>query len=171
MFTPACTNSDPSRVLRVLRRIVLGLVAFGLAGSAAELFLLEHTEGFWQWVPLVLIGVSLLSQAALAFLPGRASVRVFQGAMLLLLAGGVAGLVLHFKGNMEFELEMYPGQAGMKLYWETLKGATPALAPGMLLLLGSLGLASTWGHPALAVPERTLEQPKENHEKTHSALD
>lgn len=91
-------------------------------------------------------------------IPRAATVRAFQATMFLLMAGGVIGLGLHFNGNREFELEMHPGQSGMKLVWESLKGATPVLAPGMLILLGCLGLVCTYRHPALAVSATTINQ-------------
>ena len=66
--------------------------------------------------------------------------RVFQTVMLLFLSSGVLGLYLHYRGNVEFELEMYPSLRGFGLFWEALKGATPALAPA-LTYPGSLSLA------------------------------
>jgi len=39
-----------------------------------------------------------------------------------------------------------------------LKGATPALAPGMLILLGCLGLVCTYQHPALVASAQTTNQ-------------
>ena len=121
----------------------------GLAGTGAELLLLEHTETFWQWLPLLLIALSIAVLVWQCATQRAAAVRAFRGTMFLLMAGGLVGLGLHFNGNMEFELEMHPGQAGLKLFWATLKGATPALAPGMLILLGGLGLVCTYQHPAL----------------------
>ncbi|MFB3131882.1 MAG: hypothetical protein ACE10K_05095, partial [Rhodothermales bacterium] len=49
----------------------------------------------------------------------------------------------------EFELEMYPTLKGLELFWESIKGATPALAPGTMIQLGLLGWAYTYRHPAL----------------------
>ena len=53
-----------SQTLALLRRFVLVIWLVGLLGTAAELFLLGHTEGFWQLIPLGLIFASLLSLAA-----------------------------------------------------------------------------------------------------------
>jgi hypothetical protein len=61
---------------------------------------------------------------------------------------------LHYHGNEEFELEMYPSLSGMQLVSETLTGATPVLAPGSMALLGVVGLASTYRHPVLRGPVR-----------------
>ena len=43
-----------------MRRIILGILIFGVMGTAAELLLLSHDEGALQLIPLVLIAVGLL---------------------------------------------------------------------------------------------------------------
>ncbi len=77
------------------------------------------------------------------------SIRVFRLLMWLDLGAGVAGTLLHYRGNTEFELEMYPGIHGFALFKEAMTGAFPALAPGSMVLFGLLGLAWTFRHPAL----------------------
>jgi hypothetical protein len=44
---------------------------------------------------------------------------------------------------------MSPSRDGMSLISKTLTGATPVLAPGSMSLLGVVGLAFTYRHPAL----------------------
>ena len=145
------THDDNSTV-RATRVLLLALFAFGVVGSGVELLLLEHTEDVWQLAPLILMGLSLPAMVWLALDQRRVSVRVFQAMMLLYVASGLIGLYLHYRGNVEFELEMYPGLSGMALFWEALKGATPSLAPGTMLVLGLLGLLYTFRHPALRGP-------------------
>ncbi|HVG73509.1 MAG TPA: hypothetical protein VM819_21530, partial [Vicinamibacterales bacterium] len=120
-----------------LRRVLSALFLFGSVGTAAELVLLEHTEDVWQKAPLVLIAIACVVLAVLAVRPSAASLRAFQLAMLAFIASGVAGLALHYQGNVEFELELQPGAAGLRLFWEAMKGATPVLAPGTMALLGA----------------------------------
>jgi hypothetical protein len=74
---------------------------------------------------------------------------VLQALMLLFVVVGGLGLLLHFKGNIDFELEMQPDASGWPLIWAALKGATPTLAPGAMAQLGLIGLAYTYRHPAL----------------------
>ena len=62
--------------------------------------------------------------------------------MMLFVGSGVLGVGLHYRGNHEFEREMYPTMAGMELVRNTLTGATPVLAPGSMALLGLVGLAA-----------------------------
>ena len=112
---------------------------FGSLGTAAELVLMEHTEGVWQNVPLVLIAIACCGLGLLASRRGTPQLRVFQVVMLLFVVSGAAGFLLHYKGNVEFERELNPDASGLELFRESMKGATPALAPGTMMLLGALG--------------------------------
>jgi hypothetical protein len=133
-----------------LRRILLAVFLLGALGTLAELILLEHYEDWWQLLPLALLGASPVAVALLVLRPHAASLRSFQMLMLLLVAAGGIGVYQHYSGNVEFELEMYPSRGGFELIWESLKGATPALAPGAVAQLGLLGLAYCFRHPLLA---------------------
>ncbi len=131
-----------------LRRLVLALVLLGIVGLIVELLLLGHTESALQWIPLALLGVALPSAIAVWRRPTEGSLRVFCALMALCVVAGGLGLVLHFRGNIEFELESEPGVGGWLLIWRSLTGATPTLAPGALAQLGLLGLAFAFRHPA-----------------------
>jgi hypothetical protein len=132
-----------------LRLLLLAVLGFGMTGMIVELLLLGHTEETQQWVPLVTLGFGLTAGIALAARPSPATVKTFRVVMMLFVVASLAGLYFHYSGNAEFELEMYPSMHGMELFRESMTGATPALAPGMLAQLGLLGLAITWKHPAL----------------------
>ena len=132
-----------------LRRLLLGLVLLGMAGLLAELVLLEHTESAWQWVPLAALGPGFACAAAVAVRPSPRTLRPFQAVMALFVAAGALGVYLHFRGNVEWELESDASLRGTALFWAALHGATPALAPGALAQLGLLGLALAHRHPAL----------------------
>lgn len=130
--------------LRCNQRYLLGLLfLFGALGAAAELVLLEHYEDRWQLVPLVLVGMSLAALAWRGLRPSPLAVRVFRLTMLLFVASGFVGTWQHYQANVEFVREVYPSMSGLKLLWSALKGATPTLAPGTMMLLGLLGLLHT----------------------------
>jgi hypothetical protein len=133
-----------------VRAALLALFVFGAVGTGAELLLLEHTEKLAQWVPLAAIATSLAVLAAHALARHRFTVRAFQGLMVLFLAAGGVGVVLHYRGNAEFERERDPGIEGADLFRHAITGATPALAPGTMVLLGSIGLLYAYRHPALS---------------------
>lgn len=142
-------SAQPRDPLAKLRPLLLALLIFAITGTASELVLLEHYEDPWQWTPLVLLIAGLIITIVMAVRPGRRRVRVFQGSMILFIVAGLLGLFLHYRGNAEFELEMVPSLHGFQLFWEAIRGATPALAPGTMVQLGLLGLACTWRHPSL----------------------
>ena len=135
-----------------LRRAIIALVLLGTAGLLVELVLLEHYEDPWQWTPLCLLGAGLPLAFAAARRPRPGTLRTFRVWMALYVLAGLVGVVLHLKGNVEFELERDPSLRGLPLAWEVLRGATPALAPGALAQLGLLGLLFTFRHPALRQP-------------------
>lgn len=140
----------PSRAdtLGFIRTVLLAALVLGLLGTLIELFLLEHTEDVWQWAPIGLMAAALLVLAWFALSRGPASLRAFRWLMVLFVASGLVGVWLHFKGNVEFELEMYPDLSGLELFKDAMMGATPSLAPGTMIQLGMIGLAWAFRHPA-----------------------
>ena len=131
-----------------MRRLILAILFVGLFGMGAELLLLGHTGSVGEWIPLVLIGLSLLILTWHAIARHPASVRVVQGIMGLFLIAGVAGIALHYQSSMEFKLETNPALTGWALFWAVMTAKTPpALAPGAMMQLGLLGLAYTYQHP------------------------
>ncbi len=143
------SEHQQSTTLIVIRWFLMAILLMGLLGTGVELFLLEHTEGFWQWVPLFLIAIGVIVLCWGVLRPGRRNIRVLQGTMILFLLSGLVGFILHYQGNAEFELEMYPSLKGMELFGEAIRGATPTLAPGTMIQLGLLGLVYTYRHPRL----------------------
>ncbi len=136
--------------LAALRGLLLIIFLLGALGTGVELLLLEHTESRWQWVPLLLILLSLVALGGHALIRRTATLRIFQLTMILFIISGFAGLVLHYQGKVEFKLEVNPALAGWELFWAAIKGAAvpPVLAPGVMIQLGLLGLAWTFRHPA-----------------------
>jgi hypothetical protein len=144
-----------------VRAALLGLVVFASLGLIADLILLEHTDGFSQWLPLAALGVVMVDAIWVAVRPAPTSLRIFQALMIAVFVIGMAGIYLHYRSNVEFELEMNPTLGGPKLVWQSLKGAVPALAPGALAQLGLLGLVFTLGHPRLRRRETPPSTPTE----------
>ena len=133
-----------------LREILLALIVLGCVGLIVELILLEHVDSWTQWIPLVVLGAGVAGAKLLWFRPARWSAVLFGWIMAAFLLTGLAGIWLHYAGNRAFELEMEQSLSGWLLAWHSLRGATPALAPGAMIQLGLLGLAVVWRHPALA---------------------
>lgn len=135
--------------LPILRRGILALLAFGSVGLIGELVLLEHYEETQQFIPLVLLVLTLAS-ILWHWLDGREpSLRAFQVVMLLLIIGGTAGLLFHLSANYELEKELNPDSTGMAFWLEVIRGDMPTLAPGTLIQFGLLGLLYAYRHPLL----------------------
>ena len=141
---------DDRSVLDHVRRILLAILALGVAGSLTELILLKHTENIFQWVPLVLLGTGGSVLVWHSVSGSSASLRLLRWLMCGFVAAGMAGVYFHFQGSAEFKLESQPTLAGMALFWEAIRAkAPPLLAPGSMVQLGLLGLAYTYKHPVL----------------------
>jgi len=126
--------------LTAIRLAVLWILLLGVVGTGAELLLLGHTEDAWQWQPLVMFGVGLPVLAWHAVVASTMSRRACVSVMAAFVASGLVGQILHYRGNVEFELEMVPALGGRDLFQEAMAGATPVLAPGTMSLLGLLGI-------------------------------
>jgi len=140
---------DRPSILAILRTALLLILVAGMLGTVLELLLLEHTEGVWQLAPVVLLAAGLVAVLWHALTRSRASLRAVQVVMLAFLLSGLAGLVLHYRGNLEFELELHASAQGWELIRAALGGATPTLAPGTMIQLGLIGLLYSYRHPAL----------------------
>jgi hypothetical protein len=141
-----CVESGP---LPTIRRLLLWGLLAGSAGTLLELILIGHDEMAAQLAPLLLLAAGILVTGWALLVPNRAAIRILQLLMAVFVASGIIGIGLHYKGNEAFELEMSPSRAGMSLVSKTVTGATPVLAPGSMSLLGLVGLAFAYRHPAL----------------------
>lgn len=138
--------SDPSLTIR---RLLLALVVLGLVGLATELVLLAHYEDSAQLVPLFFIALTLIVIVGHVVVGGASSLLLLRVMMAFLVAAGVLGIVLHYRGSMEFQLEMDPTMSGWPLFAKVLQAkAPPTLAPGVMAQLGLLGLLYTYRYPA-----------------------
>lgn len=148
-MAPTLAVTAETTPLAVIRSVLVWALVAGSAGMMAELLLIGHDESTYQLVPLVLLAATVVVGVVNVTVPFAMSLRLLQVLMVLCLGSGALGVGLHYWGNQEFELEMYPSLSGMQLVSETLTGATPVLAPGSMALLGVVGLAFTYRHPLL----------------------
>jgi len=160
---PGISDSDGPhkkvKTVSIMRAVLLVILLFGLVGSGAELLLLNHWEGWLQWIPLVLIFLSFVALGWHAIQANRASTRAIQGTMVAFIVAGLAGVYFHYRGSVEFKLESNPSLTGWPLFWEAIRSKTPpALAPGVMIQLGLIGLAYTYRHPALFTTKIELDE-------------
>lgn len=138
-----------------MRSALTWLLALGLAGTLVELLLLDHDEELTQFIPLVLLSAALVGLSWMRLRPSAAAVRVFGVLMLLLIVSGGVGVVLHFRANMEFQREVAPSLGWIALARKAVRAkAPPALAPGVLVQLGCLGVILAASEAGLAFQSR-----------------
>jgi hypothetical protein len=114
-----------------------------LLGTTTELFLLEHYEDKKQLIPFGVAVLGFMVGGWYALRPGEASLRAFRLLLALFVVSGLVGVFLHYRGNVEFEIERDATLGGLPLFWESMRGATPALAPGTMVFLAMIGYAAT----------------------------
>jgi hypothetical protein len=143
-----------------VRRILLAIVAFGVAGTLVELIFIGHNQDAVQWLPFGLLGATGVGLVWVARSPSPRALHGFRALMAVVTLSSTLGLYFHLRGNMAFELESDPSLAGFALLLESVQGGTPILAPGILAQVGLLGLAFTYRHPNLiaACEVRTSQQ-------------
>lgn len=132
-----------------LRRFLLLLAALLCLGTLGELALLEHTGEPLQLVPFVLCALALIVIVATYFWPQRKTIWSLRVVMVLAALGGFLGIYEHLAGNQAFALEINQQISGSELLLDTLTGASPALAPGVLIITAIVAQAATYFHPAL----------------------
>jgi 1,4-dihydroxy-2-naphthoate octaprenyltransferase len=124
-----------------LHRLLLAIFVVGTAGTAVELLLLGHFEDAPQFVPLILLAAGIVIALWYGKGPTPLSIKALRTVLVLFVGGGLLGLLLHYRGNVEFEVERDPSIGGLSLFWEAITGATPALAPASMILLAAIGYA------------------------------
>jgi hypothetical protein len=127
-------------MLVAVRRVLLLILLLAMAGISVELLLAEHFADVWQLIPLCLLALGLLIVAWHARVPSPSSARALRALMILFVLSGLLGVFLHYRGNAEFELEQNPRATRWALFRDAMMGATPALAPGVMIEIGLLGL-------------------------------
>jgi hypothetical protein len=132
------------------RTLLLLVLVFGVIGILAELLLLGHDEDTLQFIPLGVGVAYLLVCAWYAAARGRGAVLAVRVVSGMASVSAAVGIFLHYRANVEWELETTPTMHGMELFREAVTGSLPLLAPGAMLQIGLLGLLWSYRHPALA---------------------
>ena len=131
------------------RFFFLMLSALTFAGAILELWLIEHYESFVQFIPFILSGIGLFLIILMLNSPSKGTIKALRFTSVIIGVGGFYGIYEHMSNNIAFEMEIHSDYTFWMGFWEGLSGATPLLAPGILLFGAILALASTWRHPIL----------------------
>ena len=131
------------------RTFLLLVAGFSCFFTVVGLWLEEQTGSPTQLIPFILCGLGLAAIAAALVRPQRFTVRLLRTVMGVTLIGSLFGLFEHVEHNLEFAKEIRPNATFSVLLTDTLHGANPLLAPGILALAAVLAIAATYFHPAL----------------------
>ena len=110
-----------------------------LIGTGLELYLIDHYEDELQLIPLIIIALGLLSFIAHLWSGSEKLIKPFQFILVICALSGLLGTYFHLRANFEFEQEMRSSLATSELFWESLSGALPALAPMSMIVFTLLG--------------------------------
>ena len=138
-----------SRITNRIRLALLILAALICAGTAFELWLTEHYEGWTQWLPTILASLGFVSILVVLIKPTKLGLRLMRWLMLIIIAGSLFGIWEHLEHNFAFELEIRPNATATDVVMDSLKGANPLLAPGILIFAGLIAVISSYAHPKL----------------------
>ncbi|WP_299127021.1 hypothetical protein [uncultured Winogradskyella sp.] len=122
-----------------LNNVILIALLLMTVGTVLELYLLSHYESFLQLIPILCIGLVLLTVIILAFRKTIIIKNVFKLLLVLTVLSGIYGTILHLQSNYEFEIEMTPTADRWHLFLESFAGALPALAPLSMIVLALIG--------------------------------
>ena len=146
-------SSDVDLTAR-FRRILLGLAAATVVGTAIELAMLRHWDGVDQLIPWVMLLVLGAAVAAQWFRPSAAVTRAARAVGFVSFACGAFGAFEHIKGNYDsapLDFRYAPKWEAMGLLerlWTATTGGVgevPAFAPAILALSGACLLFATVG--------------------------
>ena len=130
--------------LRRLGGLLRWLTAGLLVGTIVELVLLGHYEDPMQLVPFALCALGLVAIGLVWRWRGRLAVLAFRAVMAALALGTLVGAYEHVLGNLEFVLETQPSLDLASTVLAVLTGRDPLLAPGVLVVVAVLALASAY---------------------------
>jgi hypothetical protein len=131
-----------------LRFFCRALAVAASLGAIAELWLVEHTEGWTQLLPFAMAACIVVSVGVVSFSPTPRVLSVHRALMALMLVGSAYGVYEHVAGNITFAREIRPSAAASEVWMAGLSGGNPAFAAGVLAVAGLLGLAGAYGMQA-----------------------
>jgi hypothetical protein len=137
-------------ILAQLRQFLLVISAGVFVMTVSELIFLSHWTETIQFLPFALSGLGLITLALTYFRPSRETVSATRGSMIVIAICSFIGFYEHLANNFAFRMEIQPNATAWDLISGTLSGASPVLAPGILLLGAVIGLAAIYRHPMLA---------------------
>jgi hypothetical protein len=135
-------------VLKRLRRFLLLLSLFLLAGTMFELWLVQHYQDATQWTAFGIGALGIIGVLAAMFRTAGPTIWILRVCMVIVIAGSAFGVYEHISNNIHFALEIQPNLSSGELVMKGLRGANPLLAPGTFTVAAILAIAATYRTPA-----------------------
>lgn len=137
-----------------LRGILCSLAVLVYLITPVELILLDHVHEWQQLIPFVAAFFGLVTAGWVLIDPTRARIIAARAVSVVITVVTLIGMGLHFRANLELELEIKPGTTFGDVWWDAAFGAAPLLASGILLLGALLIVGATYAHPSLRNGEK-----------------
>ena len=94
--------------MTTIRIVLFAILLLGMIGSGAELILLDHTEDWRQWIPLILIGLGLLASGWHGLQSTARSVRSLAGDLHRLHCERLSGNLFSLSGQRRIQIGIQP---------------------------------------------------------------
>ena len=142
---------------RFLRRGFALLAALGLVGTALELAMLRHWKTNIQLIPWLSCATLLVALVLLVVRPGARSITTVRALAVVIALSGLLGVVEHVYGNYQAGplnaryTDRWATMSSTARWWAAITkavGASPAVAPAVLIQAALCLLFATTGHPA-----------------------
>ncbi len=131
-------------------RLYVTLVAICMwTGVIVELILAEHTEDWRQLIPFVVCGIGLAATIWFKVSPTQRTAASVRWVAYAAFVTAAAGVYLHLRANIEIELEVGGSAPFGQILWDSIFGASPMFAPGMIAVTAVLTLIVLYRHPNL----------------------
>ncbi len=134
-------------VLGQVRRWLVALVGLTCLATIPELLLQEHFKEPMQLVPLALCSLGALAALAVWRRPGRRTWLALRVVLALFVVAAGVGVLLHLRSNLELQRELKAHAPLLSLLPKTLTGASPLLAPGILVMVAAVGFLAAYRNP------------------------
>lgn len=144
--------ADPTRLVRRARLALLALAGAATVGTAVELAMLRHWNGFDQLIPWAILGIVALGTGALALRPNGGTILAARVVGVASGLGGLYGAWVHVRSNydagpLDFRYaEKWASMSAGSRWWTAASGGvgpSPALAPMALAMAGACLAAAT----------------------------
>jgi hypothetical protein len=140
------------------RWALIGLAFLAMGGTALDLAMERHWDGFIKLIPWISLGVLLVAALLVAIRPRPAGLWAARVLAVAVVGAAAFGVFEHTEENrtagpLDYRYSAtWSGLPATDQWWKALTktvGPAPTLAPGVLMQAALCLVAATYKHPAL----------------------